>query len=312
VGAATAARVHETIAALGFRRNDLARSLRHGRSSATLGLVIGDLANPFYSAIARAAEQVAGERGYLLITASCEEDPGRERELVSNLTSRRVDGLLLVPATGADHADLDAELAGTRVVFLDRPPAHRAASQRRYDVVLLDNVGGARRGTEHLVAQGHRRIGLIGDTPALFTAAERVAGYRAALAAAGLEVDERLLRLGPHDDAAAEAATHELLSLPDPPSALLTLNNRLSVGALRALAARRADGARGVALVGFDDFELADLLPLAVTVIRHDSAELGRRGAELLFARLAGDQRPPQRIVLPTELVERGSGEVAP
>jgi LacI family transcriptional regulator, galactose operon repressor len=330
VGAATATRVLETIAALGFRRNDLARSLRHGRSSATLGLVIGDLTNPFYSAIARAAEQVAGEHDYLLITASCEEDPERERELVSALSSRRVDGLLLVPATGADHAYLDAELAaGTRVVFLDRPPTwtathdgHATAAAKPegagtlggYDVVMLDNVGGARRGTEHLLAQGHRRIGVIGDTQTLFTAAERVAGYRAALATAGVEVDERLLRLGRHDDSAAREAAHELLTGPDPPTALLTLNNRSSVGALRALASQPPGGGgrARVALVGFDDFELADLLPVAVTVIRHDPAELGRRAAELLFARLSGDRRPPQRVVLPTELVVRGSGEVAP
>jgi LacI family transcriptional regulator len=301
VGASTAERVTEAIAGLGFSRNDLARSLRSARASATLGLIIEDLANPFYSTIARAVEEVARRRGYVVITASSEESGERERELMATLLSRRVEGLLLVPAA-RDHAYLRPELAmGVQVVFLDRPPAGLTA-----DAVLLDNAGGARAGVEHLLAQGHRRIGLIGDPPELYTLAERVKGYRAALESWGLAFDEGLLRLGAHDVAQAERSTRDLLRLPDPPTALFTANNRVSVGALRAL---KAEAAR-VALVGFDDFELADMLPLPVTVVRHDPAEMGRRAAELLFARLDGDGGPPQTIVMETELVVRGSGEV--
>jgi LacI family transcriptional regulator len=301
VGASTAERVTEAIAGLGFSRNDLARSLRSARASATLGLIIEDLANPFYSTIARAVEEVARRRGYVVITASSEESGERERELMATLLSRRVEGLLLVPAA-RDHAYLRPELAmGVQVVFLDRPPAGLTA-----DAVLLDNAGGARAGVEHLLAQGHRRIGLIGDPPELYTLAERVKGYRAALESWGLGFDEGLLRLGAHDVAQAERSTRDLLRLPDPPTALFTANNRVSVGALRAL---KAEAAR-VALVGFDDFELADMLPLPVTVVRHDPAEMGRRAAELLFARLDGDGGPPQTIVMETELVVRGSGEV--
>jgi LacI family transcriptional regulator len=301
VGAATAERVSDAIANLGFRRNDLARSLRQARASATLGLIIEDLANPFYSTIARAVEEVARRRGYVVITGSSEESGERERELMATLLSRRVDGLLLVPAA-RDHSYLRAELAmGVRVVFLDRPPGGLEA-----DAVLLDNAGGARAGVQHLLAQGHRRIGLIGDPPELYTLAERVKGYRAALAARGVEFDETLLRLGAHDVAQAEMSARALLQLPDPPTAIFAANNRVSVGALRAL---KAVGAR-VALVGFDDFELADMLPVPVTVVRHDPADLGRRAAELLFARLDGDGGAPQTVILQTELVVRGSGEV--
>jgi LacI family transcriptional regulator len=301
VGAATAVRVSDAIAALGFRRNDLARSLRRARVSATLGLIIEDLANPFYSTIARAVEEVARRRGYIVITASSEESGERERELAATLLSRRVDGLLLVPAA-RDHSYLRPELAmGVQVVFLDRPPGGLEA-----DAVLLDNAGGARAGVEHLLAQGHRRIGVIGDPPELYTLAERVDGYRAALAAWGVEFDETLLRLGAHDVARAEMSARALLQLPDPPTAIFAANNRASVGVLRALKAVDAP----VALVGFDDFELADMLPVPVTVVRHDPAELGRRAAELLFARLDGDGGAPQTLILPTELVVRGSGEV--
>jgi LacI family transcriptional regulator len=299
VGTATAERVTAAIGRLGFRRNDVARSLRG--ASSMLGLVIEDVANPFYSTIARAVEDVASREGYVVITASSEEDAERERELVTTLLSRQVEGLLLVPAA-RDHAYLRPELAmGTGLVFLDRPPGGLDV-----DSVLIDNAGGARAGVEHLLAQGHRRIGLIGDPPGLYTLEERVQGYREALAAWGIELDEELLRLGAHDVAQAEACARELLALPDPPSALFTANNRASVGALRAL---RAADAR-VALVGFDDFELAGMLPVPVTVVRHDPTEMGRRAAELLFNRLNGDGGPPQTVVLETELVVRGSGEV--
>ena len=305
VAVATAARVGDAIDELGFQRNDLARSLRQGVTSSTLGLVIEDVANPFYSAIAQAVESAARERGYLLITTSCEEDPERERELVGALLRRRVDALLLVPAS-RDHEYLVRETAGgTPVVFLDRPPVGLEA-----DCVLLDNLGGARTAVEHLLAHGHERIAVIGDTPELYTAAERLAGYRDALAAAGVPVREDLVRLGTHDTQQAEAVVRELLTLPADrrPTALFAANNRNAIGALRAL---RGSEHRP-ALVGFDDFELADLLAVPTTVVRHDSQRMGAHAAALAFARLDGADHPAETVVVPTELVARGSGEVPP
>jgi LacI family transcriptional regulator len=299
VAVATAARVEDAIEALGFQRNDLARSLRQGVSSSTLGLVIEDIANPFYSAIAQAVEGAARERGYLLITTSCEEDPERERELVNALLRRRVDALLLVPAS-REHSYLAGD---TPVVFLDRPPAGLEA-----DSVLLDNFGGARTAVEHLLAHGHERIAMVGDRAGLYTASERLDGYRQALAAAGVPVREELIRLGTHDAAHAEHVVAELLALPDDrrPTALFAGNNRNAVGALRAL----RDAPHRPALVGFDDFELADLL--AATVVRHDSQRMGSHAAALAFARLDGGDHPPRRVIVPTELVVRGSGEIPP
>jgi len=303
VAAGTAARVGAAIDALGFQRNDLARSLRGGLSSATVGLVIEDVANPFYSAIAQAVEAAARRRGLMLITASCEEDPERERELVTALLRRRVDALLIVPA-GRDQRYL-LPSRGTPTVFLDRPPAGMEA-----DVVLLDDEGGARTAVAHLLARGHRRIAFVADRRDLYTMAERRRGYEAALRAAGVEVEPELVREGAHNPGQAEPAVAALLALPPErrPTALLTANNRLTVGALRAL--------RGLphppALVGFDELELGDLLATPVTVVRHDPARMGAEAAALAFARLDGHAGPPQRIVLPTELVARGSGELAP
>jgi LacI family transcriptional regulator len=161
---------------------------------------------------------------------------------------------------------------------------------------------------EHLLEHGHERIACVADPEELVTASERVAGYRDALAAAGIELDPALVRTDVRDPEHSEAIVAELLDLPKKrrPTALFTGNNRHTVGALRALRSRR----REVALVGFDDFELADLL--ATTVVRYDAQRLGAEAAQLAFDRLDGDDDPPRRVILPTELVPRGSGEVPP
>jgi LacI family transcriptional regulator len=298
----TAARVEAAIARLGFSRNDLARSLRHGRANA-LGLVIEDVANPFYSVIVRSVEDAAHARSHILITGSCEEDPERERELVLRLLRRWVDALLIVPA-GSDHRYLLPEIgAGTPVVFLDRPPRGIEA-----DTVLFDNVGGARQAIEHLLRQGHTRIAFVGDPPRLYTASERLEGYRAALRDAGVEPRDDLVSANSHDATSAERAVRELLALPADrrPTALFTANNRNTIGALHAL----RDTTDPIALVGFDDFELADMLPVPVTVVRHDPAEMGRIAADLAYARLDGEDALPRRHTIACELVARGSGEV--
>jgi LacI family transcriptional regulator, galactose operon repressor len=301
VHAETAARVREAISVLGYRANDTARNLRRRQGPATVGLVIEDVRNPFYSSIARAVEEIARQHGHVVVIANSDESPAGERKAVGTLLERQVTGLLIVPA-GRDHSYLLDEIRhGTPIVFMDRP-----ARRVKADEVLLDNVGGARLATSHLLGHGHRRIGVVGDPPTVYTVAQRVRGFRAAMAAAGVAVDESLMRLGVRDVVQAEAATRELLSMTRPPTAVFTTNNRASVGVLRALRGRES----AVAVVGFDDFELADMLPVPVTVVKHEPEEMGRTGTELLFGRLAGDERPPQRIVLPTRLVPRGSGEI--
>src|SRR5262249_29570564 len=161
-----------------------------------------------YSAIARGVEEITRRRGILAIAASSDEDSARERDLVRLFCERRVDGLLIVPAAD-DHRYMEPELrSGTRVVFIDRPPARIDA-----DVVMLDNAGGSRTAVEHLIAQGHRRIAFVGDVPRIFTTAERLRGYRETLARVGLPDDPELVKLGAHDAGAAKAAVEELLAL---------------------------------------------------------------------------------------------------
>src|SRR5579875_502485 len=303
VRASTARGVQNAIEKLGYRRNDPARALRQSRPPRLLGLVTKDVSNPFYSAIARGVEEVVRDRGLLVISGSSDEDASRERELLELLCERRVGGLLVVP-TGRDHSFLAKEVeVGTPVVFIDRPPV-----RLRADTILLDNFGGAYRAVAHLLAGGHRRVALVGDLPWVFTASERLRGYRAAFKAAGLPVDARLVRVGCHDSASAEKAARELLALEQPPTAYFAGNNRITFGVLAAFAGLE----RPPALIGFDDFELATLLSPPVSVVAYDPVELGRRAARLICDRLDGSGGPPRRIVVPTEVVARGSGEVAP
>ena len=182
-------RVLSAIAELGFRRNDIARNLRSGRLNATVGLLIEEIANPFYATIASVAAEIAADHQTLLMTASSEEDVERERTLLVELCQRRVDGLLVVPA-GQDHSYLRREVEmGMSVVFLDRPPGALEA-----DTVLLDNRGGAQAAVDRLLADGHTRIGILIDSLAVYTMRERLAGARDALAAASVRYDERLIR----------------------------------------------------------------------------------------------------------------------
>lgn len=297
----TAAKVHAAAGQLGFRPNVIARELKRGARSTAVGLIIGDVANPFYGRLARGAERRLRGAGLQLVTASSDEDPQTERDLTAELLDRRVCGLLLTTCL-PEHAHLEADRRlGVPVAFLDRPPAGIVA-----DTVAIDNEGGAHLAARHLLAAGHRRIGLIGDLSRLPTHRERVAGFRVALVEAGVDDWDRYVRTDSHDSDAARRAAGELMTLSEPPTALFTTNNRITIGALRAL----SELDLAPALVGFDDFELADVL--GVTVISHAPEEMGERGAAMLLERLDGAEVAARVERLPVRLVERGSGERRP
>lgn len=223
----TAERVHSSIATLGYRRNDSARVLRKGQT-ASIGLIVEDIGDPFYATLARAVEKVADSHGTILVTGSSDEDPGRERTLTLALCARRADGLIIIPAS-ADHTYLLPEMAaGVGVVFADRPPGKIQA-----DTVLTDNVGGAFQGVSHLLGQAHRRIGFIGDAPYIYTAAHRRQGYLAAMSAAGQRVDESWVTMAPPDPGGIRLALRRMTSGPPAVTALFCGNNRITALALR-------------------------------------------------------------------------------
>ena len=290
-------RVLAAAAELGFRRNDIARTLRSSQSSRTIGLLIEEITNPFYSAIASVVGAVATAHQTLLVIVSSEEDPAWEKELLLTLCQRRVDGLLVVPA-GHDHSYLRPEVQmGTPVVFLDRPPGQLLA-----DTVLVDNRGGGQAAVQRLLDDGHTRVGILADSLSVFTMKERLAGAQHALAVAGVRYDEALVRVGVRTPDDAARAVAEMLAYPDPPTGFFCLNNRITIGAVRELWVQRS----GAGLVGFDDFELSTLMPRPLQVVAYDAAQLARTAAERLFARIAGDKSWPSTQTLPTFLVDRG------
>jgi LacI family transcriptional regulator len=301
-----AGRVHDAVKLLGYRRDVTASALRRAdRQSASIGLIIGDVSNPFFAAVHRGVEDVARAHGVLTFVGSSDEDAQRERDLADAFAARGVDGLVIVPSASDQSYLLRDHQAGIALIFVDRPPQFL-----RGDAVVSDNRGGGRAAVEHLIGAGHRRIAFLGDRPLLFTAAERLAGYREAFAAAGIAHSPALERLGLADSDLAREAALELLSAPDPPTALFTAQNLVTIGAILALRALGRE--HDVAVVGFDDVILGELLEPGVTVVAQDPYALGRHAGEQLFARLQGESTDPRTVVVPTRLIPRGSGEIRP
>jgi len=299
-------RVRRAIEQLNYRRDANAATLRRvGGKTQTIGLVLEDVSNPFSSELHRAVEDAARERGVLVFAGSCDEDPERERDLIGSFRERRVDGIIVVPASH-DHAYLYEERrAGTALVFVDRPASHLDA-----DSIVSDNFGGAAQAVAHLLERGHRRIAFLGDLLSISTAEERLRGYTHALESAGLPLDDDVVRTGLRDPDAAARAVEAMLALPDPPTAFFTGQNLLTIGGVHAL--RRAGRERDIALIGFDDIWLADLLDPAISVVAQDPQAIGRAAADQLFRRLDGDTAPAVHRVIPVSLIGRGSGEIPP
>lgn len=299
---ALAERIREAIASLNYRRNLMAASIRPGRTSKTIGLVIGDLANPYYSTLARAIENVLSPHGYLLTTASSEEDGIIHDRLVDRLMEQRVDGMIVVPPRRQERSWSDVAPPIPPLVLIDRP-----APDIDVDTILADNRGGSDAATRELIKMGARRIAFVGDSLAIYTMRERLHGYRGALLKAALTPADSLEHESAHDAEQAAALVAEILRK-DTADAIFAANNRGAVGALRAF---RTCGRR-LPLIAFDDFEAADIVEPQVSVVSHDIRLMGRRAGEMLLDRLQGQQRQAQTIVLPTRMVLRGSELMPP
>lgn len=301
VAAATRDRVLQAAKRLRFRPNSLARSLRHGGVSNTVAFVIGDVKNPFYFAAAAGIERELAQHGLTMIVATTDDAPGSESVVVDALLAQRVRALIIVPIA-LDQSYLEGERQlGTPIVCLDRPPHHLVA-----DSVVLENRQGTADAVRALVAQGHRKIGFVCSPAQLYTHQERVTGFRQALLEAGITDGARYERLEEVPGPSAQESVRDLLAMDDPPTAIITGNNRASAGAMRELLTTRQD----IAFIGFDDFELADAL--GISVVAYDTMELGRQAARLAISRLDDPEAPPRHVEIPTHLIQRGSGERSP
>ncbi|MFH8219067.1 LacI family DNA-binding transcriptional regulator [Streptomyces sp. NPDC018057] len=302
--------VLDAVEQLGYTPNGLARSLVTARTR-SIGLAVSAISNPYFTEILQGVEAHALEHGYSLLIADPHDDPVHERKVVQLLHERRVDGMIVAPSARPDA--LVAYLARHAVptVFLDRlvdaAPGTGTPDAPGFDQVCADSAEPTALLVTHLAGLGHRRIGLVAGLPGLSTTRERITGYRHGLAAAGLPHDERLVV---HGDSAADGgrrATAALLSLAAPPTALVTANNAMTIGALRALRERGLSVPGNLALCCFDDFDWADLFSPGLTAIAQPGRELGARAVQVLLDRLAAPEAPARTVRLPCAFVHRTS-----
>lgn len=296
---ATAARVRETMERLGYQPNELARGLKSKRSAA-IAMIAPNLADPFTATAIQAIQDLARARGYVVILASSGGDPSLEQSELQAMARRQIDGIILIAASST-KSNLKSPISNRiPIVVFDEPV--RGAD---VDTITVTNRKAAREATEHLLAHGYRTILAVGARPSLFTCAERVAGYRAAMRSAGREVSELLVQ---HENDLTPAVLSNFLSGANRVDAIFSLNWVCSIRVLRGLKAMKKHVLKDVALISFDDFDLAEVVPPGITVVRQPTNELGFRAAHSLFDRIdAKAHHPSRKIILPTELIIRGS-----
>lgn len=302
VGHGTAERVHAAATRLRFRPNTLAQGLRRGGATHTVGFVMGEFGNPFYYKLASGLEAEIAPHGHHLLLATTDDSAAGEAQVVDAVLGQRVAALVLVPVAD-DQSYLEGERQlGTPIISIDRDAANVLA-----DAVVLENRRIVQEATERLLALGHRRIGYACNPASVSTQTERLAGFHAAMTAAGIAGASRWCRLSDDRQETAQQTVAELLDSTDAPTAIITGNNRMTIGALRAMRARGDDH---TALIGFDDFDTADVI--GVSVITYDPIEMGRQAGRLAVERMNDPAGPPRRVVLPTWIIERGTGERPP
>ncbi len=295
----TAKRVRAAIAQLNYRPNHAARMLT-GQLSRSIGLIVPDLADPFFSVISHAAQETARESGYLVWLAASNYDPSIEAAQVEQMTHHPVDGILLVPVDSR-HPYLKVAVSGrTPIVAIDRP-----IEVVTTDSVETENRSGARLAVEHLIGHGYKRIVCVATNSHLRTLKNRIAGYEDSLRLARLPRTKHLQLLSLAD---AKTKLSALFKSRNRPDALFTANNSSTIWVIEALREMNIQIGKHVALVGFDDVDFYTLITPPITAVRQPAAELGRVSARLLMQRIKGDSSPPGvRTVLPVSLVIRES-----
>ncbi|MFY0409471.1 LacI family DNA-binding transcriptional regulator [Solicola sp. PLA-1-18] len=296
--------VQEVVDRLHYVPNTVARNLKAGTGD-TIGVVIDKIADPFFAALTSAVESTALESGLTVVFGSTGYTHARERSQVERMAMQQVRGLILAPVVG-DHEYLARYRSSFPMVLVDR-----SFEIEGYDAVLVDDRGATRWAIEHLLAHGHRRIAFVGRDERFPTTSDRLDGYHDALQAAGVAVDPALVPAGQAEEDAAERAVHQLLAA-DPPTAIFSANPRASLGVVHAL---HTLGRTDIALVSFGDFPLARTLEPAVTCVDQDPHRIGAVATTQLLRRLGLDEGrdrigPAERVVVPAELIPRGSGEI--
>ncbi len=293
------ARVLSAAQELDYRPSRVARSLREQRSR-IIGLIISDIQNPFFTSIVRAVEDGAHASGHAVFLCNTDEDEAKETLYIDLMLAEHVAGVILSSTTGRNPAYNHLIHAGIPAVAIDR-----RVYNVPLDTVLVDNIGATRRAVEHLIAQGHRRIGAIVGHLNSSTGEERLRGYTDALMAHKIPVSDALIRIGTPRAPVGYLAMSELLALPAPPTAVFTGNNLLTAGALRALFDVGLRVPEDFAVAAFDDMEWAIFIQPALTMVAQPTYEIGRIAVGLLQQRIDDPRRPPQEIILPAQIIAR-------
>lgn len=297
----TRARVEQAIAELGYRRNHAARTLAGG-SSRTIGLVISGLTNTYFGPLLHAIERRVSEAGYVLVLGDSHDEAEMEERVVGSLLDRSVDGLIVAPSAGFTQGPAEQIARSEKpLVLIDR------RLDLACDQLVPEDYESVRTLTEHLIEHGHRRIAAVAGLHGLSSSNRRVEGYRAALEAHGIEPEPRLLVPGGSNTEIARDAVSSMLNDPEPPTALLSLNNAMTIGALRAIQETGLSIPSDIAIAAYDDFEWSDLFQPGLTAIAQDVARMGREAVDLLINRIQGDNGPFEHRVIDTTFHRRTS-----
>lgn len=296
--------VLDAIAATGYYNDGVARSLRTGTTK-IIGLAMSAISNPYFGEVVHEIEREATRNGYSLLLADTHDEPRRQGRAVDELLSRRVDAIILAPAADSGPVLDRLALRGVPTVLIDRIPELPAAAN--FDALAVENVEPMARLTSHLLDLSHRRIALITEPTGIATLTERIRGFRLAFERRGLVLDEALIEVAEDSERPADQAMKRLFSLADPPTAVVTGNNRMTIATMESLQPSGLKVPDDVALVVFDDFPWADFFHPRLTAIAQPIHELGQRAMAMLLDRLADPGSPPRTVRLSPDFVHRES-----
>lgn len=299
----TRKRVERAIQSLEYQPNRVAQRLRYRNARRQMiGLLIPDIQNPFYVEVIKGVEDVAYDNHYAVLMGDFSQDDTKEKMLLHIMRGEAIDGLIVAPARKDDLEVIKLVQSGLALVCVDR-----GLNNVNVDVVVVDNEKGAFDAVNLLIALGYKRIAYIGGLPQIPSTIERKNGYLNALKENGLMVDPELIRFGDSKHMSGKSITKELLEIHNPPTALFTGNNLITLGALETIHSQGLKIPSDIAIVGFDDMYWAVSLNPPLTAVKQPAYEIGKRAAELLFQRIKDPSRPPVKIVLSTTLNRRSS-----
>jgi len=296
----TRTRVLDAVRRSGYQMNGIARSLRT-QSTQTIGIIVSDICNPFFSAIVKAVEDVARTNGYTVLICNADEDGRNEEVAIRLFIERQVSGVIRCSA-GANPSLLEA-LQQKSIPLID---LDRQSGPPNIDTVILNNALGASLGTRHLIELGHKRIAIVSGPLHLSNARDRLEGFRKTLRTARISIPRKYIEFGDFREASGYQAAERLLSLPFRPTAIFVANNEMMAGTLLAVRQRKLKVPRELSLVGFDDARWARYLEPPLTVVSQPAERMGQKAAQLLLTRLHG-RATPQTVVFEPELIVRRS-----